>query len=98
MAFIGVCARPDHAVAILREVPPHLDMDDESVEMWTDVLNGSVRPQDVVMTGMSASTWQVQRTGVDSVAEVKPAREMKVAKLHPHLSRVLFRQVEVASS
>ncbi|RSH92777.1 hypothetical protein EHS25_008223 [Saitozyma podzolica] len=62
--------------AILREVPPHLDMDDESVEMWTDVLNGSVRPQDVVMT------------------EVKPAREMKVDKLHPHLSRVLFRQVE----
>jgi hypothetical protein len=58
VARIGLCARPDHAVAILREVPPHLDMDDESVEMWTDILNGSVRPQDVVMTGMCGSRWQ----------------------------------------
>lgn len=46
-------------VAILREVPPHMDMDDELVEMWADVLNGSVRPQDVVMTGTCDSTWRV---------------------------------------
>ena len=81
----------DRVLEVFKDLPPHLNIgeDVESTTKSEQLSQGTIVATDVKISGELTVRHGISRCSFD--AEVKPHREMRIARLRSQLPRVLFR-------